>query len=90
MKVKITGIQSKIICWVGSGGGGLSFTTLDECRAAMERLRTDRTLRDDLGRRGALAVRKRWSVDAHLAQYLDIVNEVRDEKEGEGARAGAG
>src|SRR5206468_231713 len=25
MKVKITGIQSKIICWVGSGGGGLSF-----------------------------------------------------------------
>src|SRR5215813_826988 len=25
MKVKITGIQSKISCWVGSGGGGLSF-----------------------------------------------------------------
>ncbi len=25
MKVKITGIQSKIICCVGSGGGGLSF-----------------------------------------------------------------
>src|SRR5205085_6180260 len=25
MKVKITGIQSIIICWVGSGGGGLSF-----------------------------------------------------------------
>src|SRR6516225_5966780 len=25
MKVKITGIQLKIIAWVGSGGGGLSF-----------------------------------------------------------------
>ena len=25
MKVKITGIQSKIIFWVGSGGAGLSF-----------------------------------------------------------------
>jgi glycosyltransferase involved in cell wall biosynthesis len=71
-------------------GGGLSFATLDECRAAMERLRTDRALRDDLGRRGALAVRTRWSVDAHLAQYLDIVNQVRDEKDAEGARAGAG
>ncbi len=25
MKVKISGIQSKIIFWVGSGGDGLSF-----------------------------------------------------------------
>src|SRR5262249_55457912 len=25
MKVKMIGIQSKIIAWVGSGGGGLSF-----------------------------------------------------------------
>ena len=25
MKVKISGIQLKIICWVGSGGAGLSF-----------------------------------------------------------------
>jgi glycosyltransferase involved in cell wall biosynthesis len=70
-------------------GGGMSFATLDECREALERLRTDRALRDELGRRGAEAVRTRWSVDAHLAQYLGIVNEVREEKEGEGARAGA-
>ena len=50
------------------------------------------TMRDKLdllGRRGAEAVRTRWSVDAHLAQYLDIVNEVREEKEAEGARVGA-
>ena len=65
-------------------GGGLSFTTLDECRAAMERLRTDTALRDELGRRGAEAVRTRWSVEAHLAQYLEIVNAVREEKEAGG------
>jgi len=61
-------------------GGGLAFTTLDECRSAMERLRTDRALRDELGRRGAEAVRTRWSVEAHLARYLEVVREVREEK----------
>ena len=61
-------------------GGGLAFTTLDECRAAMERLRTDRALRDELGRRGEQGVRTLWSMEAHLARYLDIVREVREEK----------
>jgi len=67
---------------IDQSGGGLSFATLDECRAAMERLRTQPALRDELGRRGAEAVRTRWSVEAHLAQYLDIVAEVREEKDG--------
>jgi len=67
---------------IDQSGGGLSFSTLEECRAAMERLRTEPALRDELGRRGAEAVRTRWSVQAHLAQYLEIVAEVRDEKDG--------
>jgi glycosyltransferase involved in cell wall biosynthesis len=82
-------------------GGGLGFTTLDECRQAMERLRTDPALRDELGRRGAEAVRTQWSVEAHLAQYLDIVSEVRagkdvaqddaaEQRPRAGDRAGAG
>jgi glycosyltransferase involved in cell wall biosynthesis len=71
-------------------GGGLGFTTLDECREAMERLRTQPALRDELGRRGAETVRERWSVEAHLAQYLDIVAGVREEKEGHGSGAAAG
>lgn len=70
-------------------GGGLGFTTLEECREAMERLRTQPALRDELGRRGAEAVRTRWSVEAHLAQYLEIVAEVREEKESHGSGVAA-
>jgi glycosyltransferase involved in cell wall biosynthesis len=74
---------------IDQSGGGLGFTTLAECREAMERLRTQPALRDELGRRGAEAVRTRWSVEAHLAQYLQIIDEVREEKEGHGSAAGA-
>ena len=74
---------------VEQSGGGLSFTTLDECREAMERLRTRPALRDELGGRGAEAVRTLWSVDTHLARYLEIVAEVRAEKEGHGAAVAA-
>ena len=70
---------------IDQSGGGLGFATLEECRAAMERLRTQPALRDELGRRGAEAVRTRWSVEAHLAQYLDIVADVRREKDAAGA-----
>jgi glycosyltransferase involved in cell wall biosynthesis len=71
-------------------GGGLSFATLEECREAMERLRTQPALRDELGRRGAETVRRRWSVEAHLAQYLEIIALVREEKEGHGTGVAAG
>jgi glycosyltransferase involved in cell wall biosynthesis len=74
---------------IDQSGGGLGFTTLAECREAMERLRTQPDLRDELGRRGAEAVRTRWSVEAHLAQYLEIIDEVREEKEGHGSAVGA-
>jgi len=70
-------------------GGGLSFATLEECREAMERLRTQPALRDELGRRGAETVRRRWSVEAHLEQYLDIIAGVREEKEGHGSGVAA-
>jgi glycosyltransferase involved in cell wall biosynthesis len=75
---------------IEQSGGGLSFTTLDECRDAMERLRNQPALRDELGRRGAETVRARWSVEAHLAQYLEIIAEVREEKEGHGSGVAAG
>ena len=54
-----------------------------------ERLRDEPALRDELGRRGAETVRARWSVEAHLAQYLDIVAEVREEKESHAAGVAA-
>jgi len=75
---------------IEQSGGGYSFATLAECREAMERLRTQPALRDELGRRGAETVRSRWSVEAHLAQYLDIVRAVREEKEAAREREGSG
>jgi glycosyltransferase involved in cell wall biosynthesis len=58
---------------VEQSGGGRLFDTLEQCRAEMERLRTDPTLRDQLGLRGRNAVAENWTVEVHLARYLQIV-----------------
>ncbi len=55
-------------------GGGLGFTTLEECREAMEALRTQPALRERLGRRGQDAVRRLWSPAVHLRQYLELAD----------------
>jgi glycosyltransferase involved in cell wall biosynthesis len=54
-------------------GGGFAFGTLDECREAMERLRTDGELRREVGARGREAAAGLWSPASHLQQYLGIV-----------------
>jgi len=58
---------------IEQSGGGLSFASLDECRAAMESLRTDPELRRRLGENGRRAVERLWSTDVHLRDYLGIV-----------------
>ena len=60
---------------VDQSGAGFAFATAAECRQAMERLRTDRALRDELGTRGMRAVGERWSRQAHLDRYLGIVED---------------
>ena len=70
-------------------GGGLTFTTLDECRAALEALRTQPALRERLGRSGRDAVRRLWSTDVHLAQYLQLVRSLLDRRAEAPAAAGA-
>lgn len=55
-------------------GGGLGFTSLEECREAMEALRAQPALRERLGRSGAEAVRRLWSTEVHLQQYLELVD----------------
>ena len=60
---------------VDQSGAGFAFSTAAECRQAMERLRTDRALREELGARGVRAVRERWSRQAHLDRYLGIVED---------------
>ena len=55
-------------------GAGYTFTSLDECREAMEHLRTQPDLRARLGRQGQVAFREHWSPEAHMARYLDLVS----------------
>lgn len=54
-------------------GGGLGFTSLEECRQAMQALRTNPELRQRLGRTGQQAAARLWSVEAHLREYLGLV-----------------
>lgn len=57
---------------VEQSGGGFLFDSLDQCRVAMERLRAEPHLRDDLGARGHAAYAENWTVEIHLARYLQI------------------
>jgi glycosyltransferase involved in cell wall biosynthesis len=61
---------------IEESGGGFTFSDLDECKAAMERLRLDSELRRQMGERGRAIAESRWTTDVHLDRYLDIVREV--------------
>ena len=61
---------------VGQSGGGFLFDSLDQCREQMERLRTEPELRHDFGARGRAACAENWTVEIHLARYLEIVRGV--------------
>jgi len=57
---------------IEESGGGLLFDTPEQCREAMERVRTNPTLRADLSARGRSAAMKQWTVDVHLERYLEL------------------
>jgi glycosyltransferase involved in cell wall biosynthesis len=62
---------------IEDSGGGLAYRTDEELVAAMERIRTDSSLRDELGARGREACETLWSADRHLERYLAVIAEVR-------------
>jgi glycosyltransferase involved in cell wall biosynthesis len=57
-------------------GGGLSFETLDECKEAMERLRTQPDLRSELSAKARAAYREKWTQAAHQKQYMALVRKL--------------
>jgi glycosyltransferase involved in cell wall biosynthesis len=63
-------------------GGGLTYRGEAELVQAMERLRTEPGLREELGERGHAAFVERWSPEPHLKQYLDAIAEARERKQG--------
>jgi glycosyltransferase involved in cell wall biosynthesis len=65
---------------VAQSGGGLVYRDTHGLVQAMERLRTDRALRDRLGAAGYEAYRAHWTEGAHLHQYLGLIEEIRARK----------
>ena len=52
------------------------FDTLDDCARAMRRLQGDAVLRRALGDRGRATAAEKWTPQAHLARYLEIIEEL--------------
>ena len=69
-----------------TSGGGLLYGDRAELLAAIERLGSDRGLRDELGRRGHEAFRERWTADRHVDAYLALVEEARTRRNRERQR----
>ena len=65
---------------VEESGGGYTFETLSECRAAMERLQGDAELRRELGTRGQRIALANWTTDVHLTRYTRLVSELLEQR----------
>jgi glycosyltransferase involved in cell wall biosynthesis len=63
-------------------GGGLTYRGEDELVGAMERLRTEPGLREELGERGHAAFVEHWSPEPHIERYLEAIAEARARKGG--------
>lgn len=60
---------------IEESGGGWVYHDAGELLERLERLRTDRALRDEVGERGREAYERLWSQEPHLRQYLHIIEE---------------
>ena len=62
---------------VGESGAGLVYRDDAGLVTAMERLRNDSSLREQLGAAGQEAWRTRWSEEAHLNRYFALIEEIQ-------------
>ena len=61
---------------------GFTYQAPEELLSAMERLRTDEELRRTMGARGFNKYLERWSEDAHLRAYFQLLEETAQKKFG--------
>lgn len=66
---------------IEDSGGGFVYRSDAELKEALDRLRLDRVLRDDLGRRGHDTYVRLWSEEPHLRGYFDAIAEARRDRE---------
>jgi glycosyltransferase involved in cell wall biosynthesis len=72
---------------VQDSGGGLIYENQDQLRSAIEMLAHDRALRDDLGEKGFAAYNRLWNEDAHLDQYLTLIEDLKSSRMAKAERA---
>jgi glycosyltransferase involved in cell wall biosynthesis len=61
---------------VQESGGGLIYDTDEELLAAMDQLLADSAYRRRLGLLGHTALEKKWTADAHLQRYFELIGEI--------------
>ena len=61
-------------------GGGFLYSSEEELRAAIERVRKQPELRDRLGRLGRKALLQEWSEDSHVSRYLRLIHQLMDQR----------
>jgi glycosyltransferase involved in cell wall biosynthesis len=57
--------------------GGLTYATESELLTALERLRTDQRLRDEIGSRGRRQYLAEWTPERHLQRYFDLITSIK-------------
>jgi glycosyltransferase involved in cell wall biosynthesis len=62
---------------IEDSGGGFVYTNQDELIGAMHKLASDPALRNELGEKGYGAYLKYWNEEAHLTQYLKLIEEIQ-------------
>jgi len=67
---------------VEESNGGFSYQTPQELLTAMERLRTDQELRRTMGEDGFKKYLERWSEEAHLKTYFQLLEGAAQQKFG--------
>jgi glycosyltransferase involved in cell wall biosynthesis len=66
---------------IEASGAGFVYDTNEELMAAMERLRTEGTYRDALGRCGFRAYQREWTADAYLQRYFGLIARIAERKQ---------
>jgi glycosyltransferase involved in cell wall biosynthesis len=61
---------------VEQSGGGLCYKTEEELEAAMDRLLSDPSYRQKLGKQGYEAYLRNWTAEAHLKQYFELIHKI--------------
>jgi len=61
---------------INESGGGAIYNSTEDLRATLGQLMAEPEYRNKLGHNGYLASQQKWTTDAHLQQYFDLIHAV--------------